>query len=120
MDSSDYLVAWGVYVAAGIVFGFLAWRVLRKYLPREVAYLLECILLALMFTPAKVLSDQTIMAPALMVTMLDGLTIGPKAAIRALINLVLTLLVALVTAAVLSVIHRVRLRRTAGANLRSE
>jgi hypothetical protein len=111
MDSSDYAVAWIIYGLAGAVFGLLAWRVLSRYLPRTLAYFLECVLLALMFTPAYVLPDQGIMAPALMVVALDALTIEPKAAIRALIPLVLALLLALAVATVLSVIHRLRSRR---------
>ena len=113
MDSSDYLLAWGTYVICGAIFALLAWRVLHKYLPRELAYLLECILLALMYTPAYVLEDQSIMAPALMVAALDALTIGPKAAIRALIPLVLAFVVAFVVALILGIVHRVRHRRAA-------
>ncbi len=115
MDSSDYLVAWGVYVVAGIVVGLLGWRLLQKYLPRELAYLLECILLALMFTPAAVMPEQTIMAPALMVAVMDAVTIDHKAGIRALIPLVLALLAALAVTVVLSVIHRLRRRRKVSA-----
>ena len=110
MDTSDYAVAWIIYVLAGAVFGVLAWRVLHRYVPRTLAYFLECMLLALMFTPAYVLPDQGIMAPALMVVALDALTLGPKAAIGALIPLVLALLLALAVATILSVVDRLRRR----------
>ena len=110
MDTNDYLAAWGIYLAAGAVVGLLGWRVLKKYLPRELAYLLECLLLALMFTPAYVLADQSILAPALMVALMDAMTIEHKAVIRALIPLVLSLGLAVVVAIVLSVVHRVRRR----------
>ena len=110
MDTSDYAVAWIIYALAGAVFGVLAWRVLHRYVPRTLAYFLECMLLALMFTPAYVLPDQGIMAPALMVVALDTLTLGPKAAIGALIPLVLALLLALAVATTLSVVDRMRRR----------
>jgi hypothetical protein len=111
MEAADYRLAWIVYVAAGIVVAFMCWRVLQQYLLRELAYFLECILLALMFTPAYVMVDQPIMAPALMVFVMDAITIEPKAGIRALIPLVLALIAAFVIAIALSLVHRWRQRR---------
>ena len=111
MEAADYRMAWIIYTMAGIVLAFLAWRVLYKYLLREVAYLLQCFLLALMFTPAYVLEDQRIMAPALIVFLMDVITISPTAGIRALIPLVLALMVALIVAVLLIISHRIRLRR---------
>jgi len=111
MDTSDYAVAWIIYALAAAVFGVLAWRVLHRFVPRSLAFFMECVLLALMFTPAYVLPDQGIMAPALMVVALNTLTLGPKAAIGSLIPLVLALLLALAVATVLSLIYRLRQRR---------
>ena len=111
MEAADYRMAWIIYTMAGIVLAFLAWRVLYKYLLREVAYLLQCFLLALMFTPAHVLEDQRIMAPALIVFLMDVITVSPTAGIRALIPLVLALMVALIVAVLLIISHRIRLRR---------
>jgi len=111
MEAADYRMAWIIYTMAGIVLAFLAWRVLYKYLLREVAYLLQCFLLALMFTPAYVLEDQRIMAPALIVFLMHVITVSPTAGIRALIPLVLALMVALIVAVLLIISHRIRLRR---------
>jgi hypothetical protein len=111
MEAADYRMAWIIYTMAGIVLAFLAWRVLYKYVLREVAYLLQCFLLALMFTPAYVLEDQRIMAPALIVFLMDVITISPTAGIRALIPLVLALMVGLIVAVLLIIAHRIRLRR---------
>ena len=111
MEAADYRMAWIIYTMAGILLAFLAWRVLYKYLLREVAYLLQCFLLALMFTPAYVLEDQRIMAPALIVFLMDVITVSPTAGIRALIPLVLALMVALIVAVLLIISHRIRLRR---------
>jgi len=111
MEAADYRMAWIIYTMAGIVLAFLAWRVLYKYLLREVAYLLQCFLLALMFTPAYVLEDQRIMAPALIVFLMDVITISPTAGIRALIPMVLALMVGLIVAVLLIIAHRIRLRR---------
>ena len=113
MEAADYRLAWIVYVIAGLVVAFMCWRVLYKYVLRELAYFLECVLLALMFTPAYVLQDQPIMAPALIVFVMDAITIEPTAGIRALIPLVLALMAALLIAVVMSLVYRWRLRRQA-------
>ena len=111
MEAADYRMAWIIYTMAGIVLAFLAWRVLYKYLLREVAYLIQCFMLALMFKQAYVLEDQRIMAPALIVFLMDVITVSPTAGIRALIPLVLALMVALIVAVLLIISHRIRLRR---------
>lgn len=111
MEAADYRLAWIIYTIAGIVLATLAWRVLYKHVLREIAYVLQCFLLALMFTPAFVLPDQQIMAPALIVFLMDTLTISPTAGIRALIPLVLALMAALIVAVLLIIAYRFRLRR---------
>ena len=111
MEPSDYITAWVVYLLAAAVFSIVAWRVLRRLPWRELAYLLECWLLALLLTPWYVLPDQDILAPALIVFVLETVTIAPTAGIRALIPLILMLFVMLVVAVLLSVLHRIRLRR---------
>ncbi len=111
MEQSDYIAAWTAYLIAAVVFSGLAWRVLRRLPWRGLAYLLECWLLALLFTPWYVLEDQNILAPALMIFALDTVTIAPTAGIRAFIPLVMTLFAMLVVAVLLNVWHRVRLRK---------
>jgi hypothetical protein len=111
MEQGDYIAAWSVYLIGAAVFSALAWRVLRRLRWRELAILLQAWLLALLLTPARVLPDQDIFAPALMVFVLDSLTIEPVAGIRALIPLVLALFAAAVAAALLAVGYRVHRRR---------
>lgn len=111
MEQGDYVAAWTAYLVSAVVFSLIAWRVLRKLPWRELAYLLECCLLALLFTPWYVMDDQNILAPALMVLALDVLTVAPSAAVRALVPLVLALFLAFIVTGLLSVWHRVRLRK---------
>ena len=113
MDSSDYTLAWIIYLCAATVVAVLAWFPLKRYLWRELAYLVECLLLALLYTPWYVLPDQEILAPALMVFMLDTITIDSTSGIRALIPLVMAMLLGLVVTVVLSIIYRVRQRHQA-------
>lgn len=115
MEQGDYVAAWTAYLVGALIFSVLAWRVLRKLPWRELAYLLECCLLALLFTPWYVLDGEDILAPALMVFALDILTVEPAAGVRALVPLVLALFLALIVTALLSVWHRVRLRRARSA-----
>jgi branched-subunit amino acid ABC-type transport system permease component len=113
MEAEDYRLAWIVYVCAGVVLNLLIWRTLERHLLRDFAYLVQCVLLALVFTPFWVLEDgsQRVMAPALIVFLMDAITLEPKAGIRALIPLVLSLAVALLVALLLSATHRWRRRR---------
>jgi hypothetical protein len=111
MEARDYLIAWILYGLAAVILSIVAWVLFRRYLWREFAYLLECWLLAIFFTPARVLADQEIMAPAIIVFVMDSVTINPTAGIRALIPLVMAMLAMLVVAIVLIVVHRLRMRR---------
>jgi hypothetical protein len=111
MEARDYLIAWILYGLAAVIFSIVAWVLFRRYLWREVAYLLECWMLAIFFTPARVLAEQDIMAPAIIVFVMDSVTINPAAGIRALIPLVMALLGMLVVAILLSVVYRFRQRR---------
>ncbi len=82
---------------------------------RELAYVLECSLLALLFTPWYVMDDQNILAPALMVFALDIVTVEPAAGVRALVPLVMALFLALILAGLLSVFYRIRRRKARAA-----
>jgi len=108
MDANDYTTAWLIYIGAAVVLSVLGWGFLKRFLPRELAYLLQCWLLALLFTPWYVLEDQELLAPALIVFALDTVTIAPVAGVRALTPLALALMAGLLVAVLLSIIYRVR------------
>lgn len=110
MDSGDYTTAWLVYLVAAAVLSVLCWRVFRRYLLRELAYVLQCWLLALLLTPYYVEEGSEVMAPALMVFAMDSITIAPVAGVRALIPLIMSMFGMLLVAIALSVIHRIRHR----------
>ena|SRR5687767_1309469 len=112
MEARDYLIAWILYGLAAATLSIIAWVVLRRHVLRELAYLLECWLLAIFFTPAKVMVEQEIMAPAIIVFVMDTITIDPTAGIRALIPLVMAMTGMLVIAVLLSVVYRIRRPKT--------
>src|SRR5688572_12161648 len=111
MEARDYLIAWILYGLAAVILSIVAWIVLRRYVWRELAYLLEGWLLAIFFTPARVMVEQEIMAPAIIVFAMDTVTIDPTAGIRALIPLVMAMTGMLVIAVLLIVVYRIRQRR---------
>jgi len=110
MDPQNYQLAWAIYLAAGVIFSVLAWRLLFRYCWRELALLLECWLLAVIFVPAEVTSNPLTMAPATMVFAMDTLTIGSTAGIGALTNLVMGLGLGVVLTIVASIVLRIRKR----------
>lgn len=111
MDSGDYTYAWTIYGTAALIFSCLCWIVLRKIPVRELGWLLQSWVLALLFTPWYVEPDQEIMSPALMVFAMDLLTIDAETAIRALIPLVMAMLFGTVMTLLMSFIYRLARRR---------
>ena len=111
METQDYITAWLVYLLAGIAFSFMSWKVMKKFLWRELAYLLQSMLLAIIFTPWYVLPEDEILAPALIVFMLDLITVDVSTGIRALIPLVMAILFGIIVTIILSVIYRIRRKK---------
>jgi hypothetical protein len=63
-------------------------------------------MIALIYTPWFVAADQELMAPAIIVIMLDMITIGGDAVIRAMVPLMLAIVTAIVVALTLGLITR--------------
>lgn len=110
MDQNDYITAWLIYLGAALVMSGLCWRLFRRFLPRELAYLLQCWMVAVLVTPWYVMDGQDILAPAFIVFALDVVTIAPVAGVRALTPLVMALVAGLLLAVALSVVYRIRRR----------
>lgn len=115
MEPGDYTSAWVVYSLAGLVLSWLVWTQLRKLRPREVGWLLQCWFLALVFTPWEVEVGGEVRAPALLIVLMDSITVSRESAIRALIPLVLALVGGVLATAVLSAGYRLLRRRKAQA-----
>lgn len=111
MEAGDYTTAWVVYGLAGVVLAILSWTQLRKLRPRELGWLLQFWFMALMFTPWAVEEGGTVRAPALIIFVMDAITVSREAAIRALIPLVMTLLLGVLVTIALSVGYRLLRRR---------
>lgn len=110
-EVQGYLIAWIAYLFAAAGCCVIAWRVLHRWLARDLAILLEALLVALLFTPWYVLPEQETMAPAFIVFLMDVITIDLEAGVRAFVPLIMSMLLALLVAIVLSIVLRVAGRR---------
>lgn len=113
MEAGDYTSAWVVYSLAGVVLSWLVWAQLRKLRPRELGWLLQFWFLALVFTPWEVETGSPVRAPALLIVVMDAITVSSESAIRALIPLVMALTGGLLLTLLLSFGYRLLRRRRA-------
>lgn len=115
MQTQEYFIAWGAYLIAAVALSFISWKVFRRFLLRELAYLGQGWWMAILFTPWYVLPDRDVMAPAFIIFLMDTITLDAAAGIRALIPLVMAMLLALLITVVLSLIYRIGRRKRASA-----
>ena len=111
MATTDYYIAWIIYLVCGAAFSMVSWKLLRRYVWMELAYLVQFIEMAVIFTPWYVLPEEEILAPAVFIFMLDLITIDLTTSIRALIPLVMAILLGIILTIIMSVVHRVKRRK---------
>jgi hypothetical protein len=85
METIDYILAWLVYLVAGLALSWLFWKFFRQIFWLDLAYAMQGTVMALIFTPWYVLPDQSILAPAIIIFVLDVVTIETMAGIRSLV-----------------------------------
>lgn len=95
---TNYWLLWSIYLAASAVFFIVFWRMTRFRHHEWLSQLLRGTVVAIALTPWYANQEGTVLAPALIVVMLDAITIGGTAAVRALVPLVLALLLAWIAA----------------------
>ena len=105
-DPAAYYIAWLVYLLAGVVFYAVLWKLTASRRPRLPVYCLRAVMLAIMATPWYTGTEGMAMAPALMIVLMDAITVSGEAAVRAFIPLFLATLTALVVAIVSFFLHR--------------
>lgn len=94
----NYVLLWTIYLLASAVFFVVFWRITRFKRRIWLSYILRAVMLALALTPAYANQAGEVMAPALIVALLDAITIGGSAAVRAFVPLFLALIMAVVLA----------------------
>lgn len=91
LDIYDYVLGWAVYIACGALCYMIFYRFTGMISFKPLANTLRAILLALMFTPWYVTPDSDLMAPALIVILLDVVIQGGTSFVRALVPLTLSI-----------------------------
>ena len=91
---SSYFLLWCLYFVAGLSFYGFLWWLTRSSSIKLLNYSVRGIMAAVIFTPwpANIYGDT--LAPALMVFVLDLITIGEKSATRAAVPLLLAVIIA--------------------------
>jgi len=104
--ASNYWLVWLIYLFAAAVFLVVLWRFTRFKQATWLSYSLRAIVIAIIFTPWYANPQGDVLAPALIVVLLDAITIGGSAAARATVPLGLAIILALVVAVVMLVINK--------------
>ena len=79
METLDYVLAWLVYLVAAALLSWVHWKFAKKVFWLDLAYVMQGTLMAVIFTPWYVLSDQNILAPAIIIFVMDIVTIETTA-----------------------------------------
>ena len=103
MDSiGNYWFFWTLYLGAAVIITGIFWRVTRFERAIWASYSIRAVAIAVVFTPWYSNSQDSVMAPALMVAALDAMTGGFESAFRSFVPLVLAVLLALLLATAMS------------------
>jgi hypothetical protein len=92
METLDYVLAWLVYLVAAVLLSWVHWKFAKKVFWLDLAYVMQGTLMAVIFTPWYVLSDQDILAPAIIIFVMDIVTIETTAGIRALVPMAMVVI----------------------------
>jgi hypothetical protein len=106
---NSYWLMWAAYLTAGVAFVAVFWEMTRFRRARWLAYFLRALIIAVIFTPWYASSEGDVMAPALIVILLDAITVSSAEAARATVPLVLSASSTLIIAGVLFLINRKRM-----------
>lgn len=90
--SNDYYLAWGIYLLAVVTAQLLLWKVLSGLKNRDIATILQLMLLALLIVPAS-LNQQNYWVPSFMAAMMEGINLGFDAALPRLWPILITMII---------------------------
>jgi hypothetical protein len=105
-DLSNVLLAWTAYLFAGAAFFALYWRLTRFKQQQLLSYCLRVVMLAIIITPWYVSDQSSLLAPALIIVLMDGITIGPEAAVRAFVPLFLSIIISVVAVGIALLVRK--------------
>ena len=90
-SENDFLLICAIYLIASTVFYLIFWRCIRILRSELFVYMFRGLVASLIFTPWFVNIQQTVMGPALMILMLDLITLGTAEIFRAGVPLLLSI-----------------------------
>ena len=93
ITQNDMLLISLLYLTAAVVFFLLFWRLISVLKFELLVYMLRGLLASLIFTPWFINLQETTLAPALMVAMLDMITLGSPEVLRAGVPLFLSVFI---------------------------
>jgi len=108
---SNYWLFWAAYLIASAVFCGVLWKVTGLLKTLWLPYLLRSVSAAIIFTPWYTNSQESLLAPALMIMALDGMTVGSDAAIRAMVPLILSIILSIIIAVILIFLNKKKLAK---------
>ncbi|MDG2091348.1 MAG: hypothetical protein P8J61_09705 [Gammaproteobacteria bacterium] len=115
METSDYIIAWLIYLIASIAMSYLFWRTIKKVFWIDLAYVLQVTFMAVIFTPWYVEADGSILAPAIIIFVMDIVTIELVAGIRSLVPMAMAIILSSIITIASIATYRVRkVRRLLG------
>lgn len=92
METFDYLLAWLVYLIAGVAVSWMFWKFAKRFFWLDLAYVMQGTFMAVVFTPWYVVPDQSILAPAIIIFVMDIVTIETVAGIRSLVPMAMVII----------------------------
>lgn len=108
METVDYILAWLVYLIASVAMSFLFWKIIRQILWTDLAYVMQVTFMAIIFTPWYVEADGNVLAPAIIIFVMDIVTIEAVAGIRSLVPIAMAILLSTIITMVAIATYRVR------------
>ena len=108
METFDYIIAWLVYLIASVSMSFLFWRIVKKIFWIDLAYVLQITFMAIVFTPWYVEADGNVLAPAIIIFVMDIVTIEMVAGIRSLVPIAMAILLSTIITMIGIATYRVR------------
>ena len=92
METSDYIIAWLIYLLAASAMSWLSWKIAKKIFWIDLAYVMQVSFMAIIFTPWYVETNSNMLAPAIIIFVMDIVTIETVAGIRALVPMAMAMI----------------------------
>ena len=111
-DIDNYGLVWFIYLLASAAFFVVYWQITRFTTAIWGSYVLRALALSIVLTPWYANAGSPALAPALMVLLLDIITIGSEEALRSVVPLFLSAIAAIIFGTVLSLLKKNKINKS--------